>query len=99
MLQSVGSPRVDVTEQQQLATFWFQLAWGLHAYGQRTINFFQMGVSVSAKQLKEHDSGYYLYSLKRNKKPLTLMAKLLFCVASMFSLLSAFSHFSIKFIL
>ena len=76
-----GHQELDITKQQQLATFWFQLVWGLHAYGQHTMNFFHMGVSESAKQLKEHGSGYYLYSLKRSKKLFTLMAKVLFCFA------------------
>ena len=36
------------------STFWFYLVWGLHACGQQTVNFSHLvGVSVSAKQLKD----------------------------------------------
>ena len=36
------------------STFWFQPVWGLHACGQQTVNFSHLvGVSVSAKQLKD----------------------------------------------
>ena len=43
------------------STFWFQQVWGLSACGQYTVNFFRLlGVSVSAKQLKQQGLGYYL---------------------------------------
>ena len=36
------------------STFWFQLVWGLRARGWQTVNFSPLvGVSVSAKQLKD----------------------------------------------
>lgn len=41
--------------------------WGLHVFGQHTVNFFHLtGVSISAKQLERHGSEYYLQSLRKN---------------------------------
>ena len=79
------------------STFWFQPVWSLRACGQHTVKFFHLlEVSVSAKQLKGFGSENYLSPWGGTKGPwLCLMAKLLlFCLAWLFSFLSAFSHFS-----
>ena len=80
------------------STFWFQLVWGLRAYGQHTVNFFHL----EGFQYLQNGSKDMVYSpWGRTKGPwLCLMVKvLLFCLAWLFFFLSAFSHFLIKFIL
>ena len=78
------------------STLWFQLVQGLCAGGQCAVNFFHLrGVSESEKQLKNMAQNI-IYSLwRRTKGPwFYLTAKqLLFCLAWLFSFVSAFSSF------
>ena len=76
------------------STFWFQPIWCLCACGQHTVNFFHLvGVSVSAKIAQRTWLRYYYIPWGGTKCPwFCLMAKvLLFCLAWLFSFLSALS--------
>ena len=83
---------------ESASSFWFQPAWGLHACGQHTVNFFHLlEVSVSAKQLKEHGLEYCPHSLRKNEKSLTLFNGcsiiILACLAVFLSLLTSMIKF------
>ena len=83
------------------SSFWFQPVWDLSACGQHTVSVsYQVGVSVSAKQLIRHAQNIIYSPGRRTKGPrLCLMAKviiILFCLTvflsiCIFSLLVTFS--------
>ena len=83
--------------ESQSSIFFFQLVWGPCACGQHSVNLFHLvGVLVSVRQLKDMAQDTIYSSWGGTKGPwLCFMAQLLlFCLAWLFSFVSAFSHYS-----
>ena len=98
--QSTWSARVDSSLTGWWWGWWYfchhLLVWGLHSGGQQAVNFFHLvGVSVPARQLKDMTLGIIYSPWGETKGPwLCFVTKQLFCLAWLFSFVSAFSHFS-----
>ena len=76
--------------ESQSSTFWFQLLWGLLDGVQHAVNFFQqVGLLVSAKELKNMAIYIYIYTYSpwggAKGSWLYFMATILFCLAWLLS--------------
>ena len=60
--------------ESQSSTFWFQLLWGLLDGVQHAVNFFQqVGLLVSAKELKNMAIYIYIYIVKKGHIAIILL--------------------------